>query len=102
VAETLAVTRAEWARMAGSGPTGTELADAVAFLTGSLPLSFTDSRRIADVLLGLRQNGRPADWLEGRPARLQALTRERLAAVAARVLRPEALAAVVAGQPAGL
>jgi zinc protease len=102
VAETLAVTRAEWARMAESGPTGTELADAVAFLTGSLPLSFTDSRRIADVLLGLRQNGRPADWLEGRPARLQALTRERLAAVAARLLRPQALAAVVAGQPAGL
>jgi zinc protease len=102
VAETLAVTRAEWARMAESGPTATELADAVAFLTGSLPLSFTDSRRIANVLLALRQNGRPVDWLEGRPARLQALTRVRLAAVAARLLRPQALAVVVAGQPVGL
>jgi zinc protease len=102
VAETLAVTREEWARMAAEGPTEAELADAVAFLTGSLPLQFTDSRRVADTLLMLRQNGRPTDWLSGRPARLRALTRERLVTVAARVLTPDALSVVVAGQPAGL
>jgi len=102
VAETLQVTRAEWARMAATGPTETELADAVAFLTGSMPLQFTDSRRIADTLLTLRQNNRPTDWLAGRPARLAALTRDRLAAVAARLLKPETLSVVVAGQPLGL
>ena len=102
VAETLAVTREEWARMAKDGPTEAERADAVAYMTGSLPLQFTDSRRVADSLLSLRQNGRPMDWLAGRAARLQALPTERLAKVAARLLRPEALAVVVAGQPVGL
>ena len=102
VAETLAVTREEWARMAEGGPTDAEVADAVAFLTGSMPLQFTDSRRVAETLLTLRQNDRPTDWLANRPARLRALTRQRLAQVAARVLAPDNLSVVIAGQPAGL
>ncbi|MDN3564798.1 M16 family metallopeptidase [Paeniroseomonas aquatica] len=102
VAETLAVTREEWARMAAAGPTAEELADAVAFLTGSMPLAFTDSRRVANTLLTLRQNDRPTDWLANRPARLQALTRDKLAQVAARVLAPRDLSVIIAGQPAGL
>jgi zinc protease len=102
VAETLAVTRAEWARMAAQGPTVEELADAVAFLTGSLPLQFSDTRRIADSLLALRRNGRPIGWLAGRAARLAALTPAEIAAVSARLLVPEALSVAVAGQPTGL
>ncbi|MDP3417662.1 pitrilysin family protein [Falsiroseomonas sp.] len=102
VAETLEVTRAEWARMAASGPTHAELEDAVAFLTGNLPLQFTDTRRIAGTLLAMQRNGRPIDWLEGRNARLRALTRDGTAQVAARLLRPDGLAVAVAGQPAGL
>ncbi|MBD0271887.1 MAG: insulinase family protein [Acetobacteraceae bacterium] len=102
MAETLAVTREEWARMAAEGPTEEEMADAVAYLTGSLPLQFTDSRRVADALLTLRQNDRPPDWLAGRPARLAALGRERVAAVAKRLLAPAELSVVVAGQPVGL
>ncbi len=102
VAETLAVTRAEWRRMADTGPTEVELADAVAYLTGALPLQFVDSRRIADGLLTLRQNNRAPDWLAGRPARLAALQRDQLAAVAGRLLRADDLSVVIAGQPAGL
>jgi len=102
VAETMKVTRDEWARMAKDGPTEAERADALAYLTGSMPLQFTDSRRIADTLLALRRNDRPLDWLANRPARLAALDQARLTAVARRLLRPEALAAVIAGQPQGL
>lgn len=102
VAETLAVTREEWARMAAEGPTEEEMADAVAYLTGSLPLQFADSRRVSDGLLALRQNDRPPEWLAGRPARLAALGRERVAAVAKRLLAPAELSVVVAGQPVGL
>ncbi len=102
VAETLAVTQAEWARMAAGGPTQAELDDAVAYLTGALPLQFSDSRRIADGLLTLRLNNRSPEWLAGREARLRALRREDLALAAARLLRPEALSVLVAGQPAGL
>lgn len=102
VAETVAVTRAEWARMAAEGPTQAELEDAVAFLTGNLPLQFTDTRRIAATLLALQRNGRPIDWLAARGDRLRALTRAGTAAVAARLLRPDQLSVAVAGQPEGL
>ncbi len=94
--------REGWREMAEAGPTDEELREALAFLGGSLPLQFTDSRRTAGVLLNLRQAGRPLDWLERRPQRLAALTREVVAGAAARMLRPDALALAVAGQPQGL
>jgi len=102
VAEALEATRAEWSRMAESGPTVPELDEAVAYLTGSLPLQFTDSRRIANTLLALRRNGRPRDWLDGRAARLRALTRDGTAAVAGRLLLPDAFSVAIAGRPVGL
>ncbi|MBP0491371.1 M16 family metallopeptidase [Pararoseomonas indoligenes] len=102
MAETLSVLRGEWARMAASGPTAAEREEAIAYLTGSQPLSFTSTRQVANILLALRRNNRPLDWLSNRPARLAALTRERLTAVAARVLLPDSLAVVVAGKPVGL
>jgi zinc protease len=102
VGETLSVTRDEWARMAAEGPTPAELDDAVAFLTGNLPLQFTDSRRIAGTLLALRRNGRPASWLNERAERLRALTPAAAAATAGRLLRPEGLAVAIAGRPEGV
>ncbi|WP_424135418.1 M16 family metallopeptidase [Roseomonas chloroacetimidivorans] len=100
--ETLSVLRSEWARMAASGPTEAEREEAIAYLTGSQPLSFTSTRQIAGIMLALRRNNRPLDWLAKRPARLAALSREKLVAVAARVLRPDELAVTVAGKPEGL
>jgi zinc protease len=102
VAETLSVTRDEWTRMAESGPTREELDDAVAFLTGNLPLQFTDSRRIAGTLLALRRNNRPIGWLNERADRLRALTPAATAAVARKLLRPEQLAVAIAGRPEGV
>jgi zinc protease len=102
VAETLSVTREEWARMAAGGPTRQELDDAVAFLTGNLPLQFTDSRRIAGTLLWLRRNGRPITWLNERAERLRALTPEATKAVAQRMLDPAALSVAIAGRPEGV
>ncbi|HEY4251453.1 MAG TPA: pitrilysin family protein [Roseomonas sp.] len=102
VAEALAVTGGEWRRMAETGPTEAERGDAIAYLTGSLPLQFTDSRRIASTLLSLRRNDRPLGWLAARPARLAAITRDQLAAVAGRLLKPDAFSVVIAGQPDGL
>jgi zinc protease len=102
VAETLAVTREEWARMAAEGPTKAELDDAVAFLTGNLPLQFTDSRRIAGTLLALRRNGRPVTWLNERAERLRALTAAQAAAVSRRLLQLDGLAVAIAGRPEGV
>ncbi|MBS7788578.1 insulinase family protein [Roseococcus sp. SDR] len=102
VGEVWGLVRGAWAEMAANGPTVEELTEAVDFLGGSLPLQFTDSRRTASLLLGLRQAGRPLDWLAGRPARLAALNRENVAAVARRILKPDGLVLAVAGQPQGL
>ncbi|MCI0754649.1 M16 family metallopeptidase [Teichococcus vastitatis] len=102
VAELLSVLRAEWARMAAEGPTQEEMDEAVAYLTGSQPLQFTDSRRIAGTLLAMRRNDRPLDWLTRRPERLAAITRNHAAGLAKRLLQPEALSVTVAGQPEGL
>jgi zinc protease len=102
VAETLAVTRDEWARMAADGPTPQELDDAVAFLTGNLPLQFTDSRRIAGTLLALRRNDRPIGWLNERADRLRALTPAATTAVARRLLNAETLSVAIAGRPEGV
>lgn len=102
VAETLSVTREEWARMANSGPTREELDDAVAFLTGNLPLQFTDTRRIAGTLLALRRNNRPLGWLNERADRLRALTPDATAAVAKTLLHPDKLAVAIAGRPEGV
>ena len=101
VGEVWRLVREGWAGMASQGPTEAEVADAVAFLGGSLPLQFTDSRRTASLLLGLRQAGRSPEWLAQRGARLAALTRDGVAG-AARRLQPEALGLAVAGQPQGL
>ncbi|WP_424814455.1 M16 family metallopeptidase [Roseococcus sp. YIM B11640] len=102
VGEVWGLVRAAWAEMAANGPTEAEVVDAVAYLGGSLPLQFTDSRRTANLLLNLRQTGRPPEWLAGRPARLAALDRARVAAAAGRLLKPEGLVLAVAGEPQGL
>lgn len=93
--------RAEWARMAAEGPSEEELREATSFLAGSLPLQFTDTRRTASLLLGLRQAGRGPEWLENRGARLSALTRAQVAQ-AARRFDAAALSLVAAGEPQGL
>lgn len=102
VGELLTVLRAEWRRMAEDGPTAAEMEEAIAFMTGSQPLQFTDSRRIAATLLAMRRNGRPLDWLAHRPERLAAISRDHAAKLAGRLLQPGALSVTVAGQPEGL
>ena len=98
----LTVLRAEWRRMAEDGPTAAEMEEAIAFMTGSQPLQFTDSRRIAATLLAMRRNGRPLDWLARRPERLATISRDHAAKLAGRLLQPGALSVTVAGQPEGL
>jgi len=102
VGEVWGLIRSAWKEMATNGPTEAEVADALAFLGGSLPLQFTDSRRTASLLLNLRQVGRPPEWLAGRAARLAAIDRRKVAEAAARVLKPEGLVLAVAGEPVGL
>jgi zinc protease len=102
VAEALALIRSAWDSMRKDGITAVELRDAQTYLTGSLPLSLSSTDRIAGLLLGLRQDGLPPDYLERYVERINAVTREDVRRVAQRLLNPDAMSVILVGRPQGV
>lgn len=102
VAETIAVIREEWARIATEGITEAELEATKVYLTGSFPLRFDGNSQIARVLSGFQAQGYPADYAATRNDRVSAVTLEDARRAAARLFRPDALHFVVVGSPEGL
>ena len=102
VAESVRIVRAEWARMAGEGPTADELAAAKKYITGSYPLRFSSSSRIADMLVGLQFEGLEPDYFARRNGYIERVSLADVRRVARELLKPERLTFVVVGKPAGL
>jgi len=102
VAETLRVVRAEWRRMAAEGVEATELADAKTYLTGSFPLRFSSSGRIAAILVGMQLDKLGIDYLERRNGHVEAVSLADVNRVARRLLDAERLTTVVVGEPEGI
>jgi zinc protease len=102
VAESLALIRAEIARMAEHGVTAEELAAAKRHLTGAYALRFDTGDKIANMLVGLQVDGLGIDYFEHRNDYINAVTVEDVARVAKRLLHPDRLVVVVAGNPQGL
>lgn len=102
VAETLELLRREWARMAATGMTEAELRDAKTYLTGSFPLRFTSSGRIAGMLVGIQMDDLGIDYFDRRNALIEAVTLADVTRVAKTLLRPDRLTVVVVGRPDGV
>lgn len=102
VAESVGIVRAEWARMAREGPTAEELAAAKTYLTGSYPLRFSSSPRIADMLVGLQFEGLGRDYFARRNGTIEKVTLADVRRVARSLLKPDRLTFFVVGKPAGL
>ncbi len=102
VAESVAIVRAEWARMAEGGPSAEELEAAKKFLTGSYPLRFSSSSRIADMLVGLQFEGLEPDYFAKRNGYIEKVTLADVRRVAKGLLKPDRLTFVIVGKPAGL
>jgi len=102
VGESLNVIRAEWKRMRDGGVTAKELADAKTYINGSFPLRLDSSRRIARLLVAMQIHNLGIDYVERRPSLIDAVSREDIARVARRLLKPDALTVVVVGKPNGL
>ncbi|MDP6574379.1 MAG: pitrilysin family protein [Rhodospirillales bacterium] len=102
VADTLAVVRAIWRRMAEEGPSAQELADAKTYLTGSFPLRFTSSRSVAGILVAMQLESLGIDYLDRRNGIIEAVTLADVGRVARRFLDPDGLTVVVVGEPDGL
>ncbi|CCG08258.1 M16 family metallopeptidase [Pararhodospirillum photometricum] len=95
--ESLAVIKAEWARLAQEGPTEEEVQDAKTALTGAWPLRLTSTQSVAGMLASMRLYELGADYIQTRNAKIEALTRDDLARVARRLMDPERLSTVVVG-----
>ncbi len=101
-AETLRLVRREWRAMAADGMTEAELADAKTYLTGSFPLRFSSSGRIARMLVGMQLENLGIDYLEKRNGYVEAVTFADVRRVARRLLDADRLTTVVVGRPEGI
>jgi zinc protease len=96
-AEIAGIVEAEWKKMRDEPVTDRELADAKAYLIGSLPLSLSSTENIAGILLGLRLDGLPMDYLDARTEKINAVTAADVQRVAQRMLTPGKLTVVTVG-----
>ncbi len=102
VSETIDLIRKLWRELGSNGVTEQELADAKTFITGSFPLRFTSSGRIASILIGMQLENLGIDYLERRNSYIEAVTLEDANRVAGRLYDADALTMVVVGEPVGV
>jgi zinc protease len=96
-AESLAEMSKEMRRMAGAEPPSeTEIAMAKSQMTLTLPGRWESLRTVSESLGEMVAFGLPDDWFDGYAARVRAVTPEQ-AAAAAKIVHPESLVWVVAG-----
>ena len=84
--ETLEVILAQFKRMAEAGPTQDELNRAKTFLTGSYPLRFDSSGKIARQLVALQNANLGIDYFDRRNAEVEAVTLEDVRRAAKRLI----------------
>ena len=101
-AQSIALIRSEWQRMAEGGITAQELADAKTYLIGSYPLQMDSTASIASILVAIQMDNLGIDYLDRRAALIDKISAEDVQRVAKRLLDSKALTFVVVGNPAGL
>ena len=101
-AQSIDIIRTEITKMRDGGATEAELALAKKYLTGSYPLSFASSSKIAGELMGMQLEGFTTDFVNKRNGYIEAVTLADVNRVAKRLLAPENLYWVVVGAPDGV
>lgn len=102
VGETIAIIQEEWRRMAAGDIGADEVENAKTYLTGSFPLTFTSTDKIARVLVAMQVDRLGIDYLDKRSAYIGAVTLDDVKRVAAKVLRADVLDILVVGKPQGV
>jgi zinc protease len=100
--ETLDVLRAELTKMASDGPTQAELDEAKTYITGSYPLRYDSSGKIAQQLLAIQQENLGIDYVNKRNDLVNAVTLEDAKRVTKRLIQPDALTISIVGRPEGI
>ncbi|RDW12075.1 M16 family metallopeptidase [Paracoccus thiocyanatus] len=102
VAQAVGLIRQEWDRFAQGGVTDRELADAKTYLTGEYPLRFDGNGKIAGILAGMQLIGLPADYVNTRNGKIEAVTAQDVQRVARRLLHSDQIRFVLVGRPEGV
>jgi zinc protease len=100
--ETVTVLRDEWAKMSKIGLNQRELTDAKTYLTGSYPLRFSSSGRIAGMMTGIQMEKLGIDYIKKRNSLIEEVTLKDVNRVAAQLLDPNQITMVVVGKPKGV
>lgn len=99
VGEALKTLRGTLADFAANGPTDAEMDDAKKHLVGSFVLGLDSNGDIAGFLINMQQNHLGRDYLDKRNALMQAVRKDRVKAMAAKLVNPDALLVVMVGKP---
>ncbi|MFD1340798.1 M16 family metallopeptidase [Litorisediminicola beolgyonensis] len=102
IAEAVSVIRDIWAEVAANGVSEEDLEQAKTYLTGAYPLRFSSNSNIANILVGMQMDDLPPDYVNTRNDKVDAVTAQDVARVAARLMQPHALRFLVVGKPEGL
>jgi zinc protease len=101
ILQSIDVIREELKRMADEGPTEVELANAKSYLTGSYPLRFDTSPKIASQLLGIQMEELGIDYIDKRNGLIEVVTIDDVRRVAKRILKSDAMIITIVGKPTG-
>ncbi|WP_425331299.1 M16 family metallopeptidase [Paracoccus ravus] len=101
-AEAVDLIKQEWDRFGESLVTDKELNEAKTYLTGEYPLRFNGNGKIAGILAGMQLIGLPADYVNTRNAKIEAVTAEDVQRVAKRLLHSDQIRFVLVGRPQGI
>jgi zinc protease len=102
MAEAVDILREEWDEIARDGITETELQLAQTYLTGAYPLRFDGNAQIAQILVGMQQQGLQPSYLKNRNKKVMAVTLKQANRVAKELFRPELLRMFIVGEPEDL
>lgn len=97
--EAMALIRDEIRKMAVGGVTDKELEDAKTYLTGSYALTFSTSGAIVGQMLGAQHLGFTPEYFDHRNDIITAVTKEKIAQAAEKLLKPDGLFWAVVGSP---
>lgn len=84
---------------AAKGPTDKEMSDAKKYLTGSFVLNLGSNGEIASYLISMQINHLGRDYLDKRNGLMNAVKKEDVKAIAARLVDPSKLLVVMVGKP---
>ncbi len=102
IAESIALIREQWAKIAKFGITAEELRDTKSYLTGSFFTRLNSTRRVAGLLVSIQLHGMGIDYLERRNQLINAVSLDDVRRVARQLFKPEDLTFSIVGRPKGV